>query len=341
MSERSGKVQTVLGLVEPAALGRTLAHEHLLLDICPPENRALPEYEITLGNSGALRRSPKDNPLAQRLTSEEEAIAEVLDFKSAGGGAIVEVTSLGLSRDPEGLRRIARATGVHVVMGCSYYVHNYQPPEVETMSEAEITARIVAEIEQGAEGTGICPGIIGEVGLYWPMHVNEQKVLRASAAAQRQTGAALMIHPGRHPESPLEAIAIIKEAGGDPGRTIMAHMDRTLFAPEDMRALAETGCYLEFDLFGQESSFYPLGPIDMPNDAVRIDHLMRLSREGFRERLLIAHDICYKTRLKKYGGEGYDHLLTNVAPMMERKGVTDAELSAFLVENPARVLTFL
>ena len=32
-SERTGKIQTVLGLIEPDELGVTLAHEHSLIDM--------------------------------------------------------------------------------------------------------------------------------------------------------------------------------------------------------------------------------------------------------------------------------------------------------------------
>ncbi|MBR62254.1 MAG: phosphotriesterase-related protein, partial [Dehalococcoidia bacterium] len=32
-SERSGKIQTVLGLIEPDELGITLTHEHALIDL--------------------------------------------------------------------------------------------------------------------------------------------------------------------------------------------------------------------------------------------------------------------------------------------------------------------
>jgi phosphotriesterase-related protein len=276
-----------------------------------------------------------------RLTSEAEAIEEMQHFKAAGGGTIVEATSIGLCRDPEGLRRIARTSGVQVVMGASYYVHHYHPPEVASMSEAQIMEVIVRDVTEGADGTDIKAGLIGEVGLFWPMHPDEIKVLRASAQAQQHTGAPLMIHPGRDVRAPLEAMRVVQEAGGDPHRTIMAHIDRTLFSLEAILALAATGCYLEFDLFGKESSYYPLAPIDMPNDAMRIDHLMRLIDAGFRDRLLIAHDICYKTCLTKYGGDGYEHILNNVVPVMRRKGMCEDDIAAILVHNPARIMAFV
>lgn len=340
MSERTGKVQTVHGLIDPAELGITLPHEHLLLDINPPAVREDPGFEITLENVGQVRRYWHRNTHDARLTSEAEAVAELAHFKAAGGRTVVEVSSIGLERNPEGLRRIAEQTGLHVVMGCGWYVHHYHPPEVAALDEEALAARIVAEIEQGVDGTGIRPGIIGEVGLYWPVHDDEIKSLRAAALAQRASGAPVMIHPGRHPEAPGHAIAVFKEAGGDPGRAVMAHIDRTVFDPGEMLRLAETGCYLEFDLFGQESSYYPLAEIDMPNDATRIAHLLRLTAAGYGDQLLVAQDICHKHGLKRYGGDGYSHIVENVVPIMHRKGMDEAAVRRLLVDNPARILTF-
>jgi phosphotriesterase-related protein len=340
MSELSGKIQTVCGPIEPAELGYTLTHEHLLLDISLPQERDDEGFELTIGNLGRVRRHWDRNPHDARLTSIELAIAELQYFKNAGGSSLVECTSIGLERDPAGMRRIAEATGLNIIMGCSYYVHHYHPPEVAALSETELTGRIVREIVEGAGDTGIRAGIIGEVGLYWPVHPDEIKALRASAAAQRETGAALMIHPGRNSAAPLAAVRVVEQAGGDLDRTIMAHIDRTLFEPGDMRALAQTGCVLEFDLFGQESSYYPLAPIDMPNDATRIDHLQRLIDEGFREQLVVAQDICHKHGLKRYGGDGYSHILENIVPLMRRKGLAETDIEAILINNPARLLTF-
>jgi phosphotriesterase-related protein len=340
MAAPTGFVQTVTGPVAAQELGWTLAHEHLLLDIQPPEQRDLPEAPLTLETLGETRRYWGRNPFDSRLEDEADAIAELLAFKAAGGGTVVEVTSIGLRRDPAGLRRIAQGAGVHVVMGCSFYVHHYHPPRVARMDVEALCDEIVGDLREGADGTGIRAGIIGEVGLFWPLHPDEIKVLRASAMAQRETGAALMIHPGRDAACPMAAISIVKESGGDPARCVMAHIDRTLFRREDMLALAATGCTLEFDLFGQESSFYPLAPIDMPNDATRIEHLLALIAAGHRERLLVAHDVCHKHRLRKYGGEGYSHLLENVVPVMRRKGMREEDIEALFVSNPARMLAF-
>ena len=151
----------------------------------------------------------------------------------------------------------------------------------------------------------------------------------------------MLIHPGRDPRAPKEALAIVEEENGDISRTIMSHIDRTLFTLESMIEVAKTGCILEFDLFGQESSYYPIPPIDLPNDGTRIDYIQELIGKGYLNNLVISQDIGNKIHLKKYGGSGYGHILESVLPLMERKGLTHEEIRALVDRNPTRLLTFV
>ncbi len=341
MSDRKGNIQTVRGLIDPSELGFTQTHEHLLITLLPPGMRD--DYvgePITLENVGYYRRNWLNNPDNLKLTDEADAVEELRRFKASGGGAIVELTPINTGREPEALARISSGADVHVVMGTGYYQAAYHPPEIEDLSDEAIADIMIDEIENGADGTGIKAGIVGEIGLDWPMYDSELKALRAAVMAHTQSGAALSVHPGRGTEAPLDAMRIVSEIGGDPERTIMSHIDRTIFNLDDMLRLAETGCYLEFDLFGQEISYYPVGDIDMPNDATRIDYLMGLIEHGYRDKLLISEDICYKTRLVKYGGEGYGHILDNVLPIMRRKGMSVDDIDAITVHNPATALAF-
>lgn len=339
----AGSVQTVKGDVDPSSLGVTLTHEHLLLSLLgpdgpPPVSDERGAQPIALENVGWVRRnwsSSTDNLL---LDEEDTAIDELRLFKDAGGTTLVEASNPDLKRDAAGLLRIAQASGVQVVMGCGHYIDEYHPADMDERTEEQLVEEIVADVTEGRDGAGIKAGIIGEIGCSAPMTDNERRALRAAARAQRRTGAALLIHPGRDVSAPLEAMDVVVDADGDPQRTIMSHLDRTLFEHQDMIELAKTGCYLEFDLFGQESSYYPLSPIDMPNDAMRVNHLQRLIAEGFGDKLLIAQDICRKAGLVKYGGDGYAHILRNVVPVMKRKGMTEEQIEAVLVRNPARVL---
>ena len=92
-------------------------------------------------------------------------------------------------------------------------------------------------------------------------------MLRGAIAAQRATGAPLMIHPGRHPHMPMELAEFVRKEGGDLRRTIMCHICRTIADVSAVIDLAQTGIWLEYDLFGLENSYYPYNPsFDMPND---------------------------------------------------------------------------
>ena len=236
---------------------------------------------------------------------------------------------------------VSNATGVNIVMGASHYVNTHHPPGMDDLTEDDIVDLIVGDITEGAQGTGIRSGIIGEVGCAWPLADNERKVLKASARAQRMTGAPLLIHPGRDETAPLEIIDILDRAGADLSHTIMGHLDRTVFERETLKQIAESGCYMEWDLFGWVGSYYAANPdIDMPSDDQRLERIAWISSEGYGRKVVVAHDICTKHRLEKYGGHGYSYILDHIAPRMLTRGFTPEGVHDILVSNPAEALTF-
>ena len=344
----AGFVQTVLGTVSPETLGPTMTHEHLLINfMCtfePPQeaSQAFRAYEpITLENLGWIRYNWPNNRDNMMMMDEETAIAEALLYKRVGGGTLVDATTIGIGRDPLALSRISRATGLHIVMGAGYYVESTHPSGMDDLTESDIALQIVNEIEVGVGETGVKAGIIGEIGCSWPLTENERKVLRGAARSQQQTGSAILVHPGRNEKSPGEILEILREEGADLSRTIMGHLDRTISDFGVLLELASTGCYLEYDLFGNESSYYPLSDIDMPSDAQRMDVIKRLIEKGYRGKVLIAHDICSNHRLVKYGGHGYGHILQNLVPRMKHRGFTEEDIRSIVMSNPARILTFV
>ena len=193
---------------------------------------------------------------------------------------------------------------------------------------------------EGVEGSGVKAGIIGEVGCTWPLAPNERKSLSAAAIAQRETGAAILIHPGRHPDAPLEILELLSNGGADISRVIMGHLDRTVFEFDALLSIAASGCYLEWDLFGNEGSYYPLAEIDMPSDAQRLEYIKRVADAGYSDKIVIGQDIATKHRLVRYGGHGYGHILENIVPKMRRKGFSEDVIRAITVGNPARILAF-
>jgi phosphotriesterase-related protein len=344
----SGKAQTVLGAIDTDRLGVTLPHEHLFIDFEvmfkePPaaSDKGLAHQPVTLANVGWVRQNFNANVDNLRLLDEQTAQDEITLFQRAGGQTVIDPTNVSLARDPLALARISRATGLNIVMGAGYYVAAAHPADMDRRSEDSLVREIVREVTVGVGDTGVKAGLIGEIGNTWPWTENEQKVVRAAVEAQRQTGAPLMLHPGRHETAPMQLVQLVQKQGGDLRRTVMCHIERTIADARHLHDLADTGVWLEYDLFGMENSYYPYNPdFDMPNDGGRMKQILALIERGHADQILMSHDIAYKSSLTKYGGYGYHHLLVNVVPRLRRKGVDDAGLRRLLVENPARAFVF-
>ena len=348
----AGKVQTVLGAVNPETLGVTLPHEHLFVDLrvalsdYGPDNEAereLASQPVSMANLWWVRRhvcSSRDNAV---FDDEQTAIKEALYYKKAGGSTIVDVTTDQFGRNPEGLARISKATGLNIIMGSGYYISSTHPEGMDARSEDDIRNEIVGDITVGVRDTGVRAGVIGEIGCSHPLRDNERKALRAAAGAQRDTGAPLSVHPGRKAQPDigncLEIVDILADAGADMSRTVMCHIDRTLRDADERLELARTGCFLEYDVFGWEG-YYSAPTLDLPNDNQRVNEIMLLIAQGRLDQILISQDICWKSSLRSYGGHGYGHILRDVIPVMLAKGMTEEQIHTIMARNPQRLLQF-
>lgn len=148
MSSLSGKVQTVLGLVEPGTLGRTLTHEHLTMtfDCCyyppSPSHEVISKEPIIMKNLFWIQKNPYSHKENLQLNQETEAVKEeLLDFKAKGGGALVENTTTGLSRDVRTLKRLSEETGVHIIAGAGFYVDATHSSETRAMSVEQVSIK--------------------------------------------------------------------------------------------------------------------------------------------------------------------------------------------------------
>lgn len=300
-------IHTVRGPVAPEDLGRTLPHEHVFCDF----------YRVT-GN------------LDHVLNDEALALDELGALAKAGGRAVVDVTTPDLGRNPAALRRVSERSGLHVVMGTGWYRQPYYPGEIDRSSTDALAERMVAELVDGVDGSGVRAGIIGEIGAHLDyLTAQEERVLRAAARAQRATGAPLSTHGSMYPVG-LTQLALLREEGVDPSRVIVGHCDTYLDAEYHL-AVLRAGAYVQFDTIARTH----INP-----DARRADALVGLLRAGWAERLLLSSDRCYRSDLHAFGGAGYDAVFTRFFRMLRERGVSDAELDVMTIANPRRVLTW-
>ena len=336
-------IKTVTGVIDRKGLGITATHEHVLLDLTA-FYQALPvpgiddpaTQKVEMWNLGILSRdcyALKDNLL---LADEDVAADELMFFKNAGGNTIVDASLPGIGRNPKALRRIAEKTGLNIIMGTGFYVGETHPKALDSMTDEAIGDLMVGELTEGVDG--ICAGYIGEIGISEIFDDKERRVLRAAAIAHKKTGAAINVHINPWTTNGIEAADILLSAGVAPDKICISHVD--VENREDyIYALLQKGVYIEFDNFGKEyyirrevrNSGYGL----FVHDTERVTLLKKLIDDGFVNQLLLACDVCLKNLLHKYGGWGYDHVLSNIVPMMEDEGITQKQILTMLKKNPA------
>ena len=64
----------------------------------------------------------------------------------------------------------------------------------------------------------------------------------------------------------------------------------------------------------------------MASDQHRIEQIEHMIANGNADQVLLAHDICAKHRLKKWGGHGWDHIIARVVPRMRARGTSQSDI---------------
>lgn len=308
-ADAANVVMTVRGPVDPAQLGVTLSHDHVLMDAW----EMLHTYSVIL---------------------DDEAVAaeELLRFKEAGGSAICDPTPVDLGRDPEALRRISQATGMHVVMGSGWYRQATYPSYIDREGPTQLAERLVGELTCGVGSTGIRPGFIGEIGTERHFVAPAvERVFRAAGRAHVATGCPVLTHTTHSGELAIEQLDLLEEEGVDPARVIISHLgDRR--GIERVMPIARRGAWLSVDNLGFVAGYAPLD--------VRARNVADLWEAGFGHRILLGNDICTREQLAVNGGCGYGNVLTNFVPLLNAYGLTYHEVRIMTVDNPAQAFAY-
>ena len=254
--DMSGKAITVLGPIAPDLIGVTLPHEHLFIDfwvpldqpgrweklgVKPPETVEEIEIwhqKITARNRTRMMKHFHRNRDGFTLDSLDDTITEVLAYRQLGGKTIVDVTTIGLNRQPKKLHEVALKTGVNIIMGTGFYRAPWHPEDMDNRSVSNLTEQMVREIVEGINDTGVKAGIIGEIPaehlVFDPKDSNEVKVLRAAARASQLTGAAITLHSSFSNLGHIRrSVDILEEEGADLSRVVVGHIANVASADMD------------------------------------------------------------------------------------------------------------
>lgn len=301
----SNKIRTVRGDISQGELGFTYSHEHLW---CSPPP------------------SQKDRDL--ELTNYDASLSELQRFKEAGGQALVDASTLDYGRNGNHLLSMANKADVHVIGTTGFNKHIYFPEWVTTESISEITARLVHDVTKGMDGSDAKAGFLKAGSWLQLIHPLEEKVTRAMARAQLETGAPVWLHTEAGTMG-MEMLDIMEEEGVDLSKVAVGHSDRNA-DPYYHLQLASRGAYVQFD--GPcKVKYYP--------DSTRVALIKNMIEHGYAEQLLISGDMGRQSYLHAYGGgPGFEYIIKKFIPRLLDEGISQEQIDTFFVDNPARWL---
>ena len=306
------QVITVTGARPASALGVVDAHDHLLMD--------------SPGMPG------------QSFTDVARSTAEAAEGVATGIGTLVEMTPIGLGRDPAGLRAISEASGLAIVAASGYHRDAHYPAGswVHEATVETLTERVISDLLDGMHPSdwvdaglpldAARAGAIKGGASYHHITRSERKRLEAIGAASAATGAAVLVH-SEIGTAAHEIVDLLESAGARTDRIALAHLDRN---PDwELHAeIAARGVTLEYDTIGR-TKYHP--------DSVVLDLVERVAAAGHLDRIVLGLDLGARSYLRAYdGGPGLRYLMTAFVPRLRRRLGDDA-VARILVANPARL----
>lgn len=307
-------VRTVLGDVAPAELGRVDAHEHVFL-----RSPALPGAEFL-----------DPDRMRQELDQVRESSIDT----------VVDLTTVGLGRQPRELAEVSAASGVRVVAATGFHrdAHYRDDHWVHRVSAAAMLDVVVSDLTVGIdaadwsgpfqEATEHRAGIVKLGASYQVISAGERRRLEVGVEAARLTGAPIAVHTevGTAGQQILDAV---EAAGVRPDRVVLAHLDRN--PDPDLHAeLCARGAHLVYDSVGR---------VKYRPESDLLDLVEAMVDRGYGERIMLGADVGRRQSLVSYGGgPGMAVLGRQFLPRLVRRLGADA-VDRILVSTPARFLT--
>jgi phosphotriesterase-related protein len=297
------KLITTLGPKTETELGLILPHEHIFVDFRPPDH---PEHG-----------------LAEIVDVVALMAPEVEKAQALGVTALVDCTPVGVGRRVDVLKAVSEVTGMPLVAPTGIYREPKVPGWAHTASEAKLAGWMLSELQGEIEKSGVQAGWIklsaGDDGIT----DCETKILRAAAAAGRETNAVIGSHTMRG-RVVRDQLNIIEARGYTADRFIWIHTQKEPDFNLHLE-IARRGAWLEYDEIGSNDQYY-------------LEHIQRILDAGFGDQLLLSHDRGWYDPAKPGGGEPkpFTYLLEQFLPKLRVAGVDEATIHKLMHTNPYR-----
>lgn len=300
------KIITVNGEIPASAIGKTLHHEHLLVDFIGAD-------------STGYHRWNRDSVI-------EKVLPYLLEIKELGYKTLVECTPAYLGRDPLLLKTLSEKSGIQIITNTGYYSAvggKFIPKHGFTETAQQLADRWIDEAKKGIEGTEIYPGFIKIAVERAPLQEINRKVVEAASIAHKATGLTIMSHTGLAVPA-YQEIEILKQHGVHPSAFIWTHANNEKDWGKIIEA-AKMGVWIAFDKFEQKET----------ESFSEFAQLMK--NEGLLTRLLFSHDAGWYDPMKPGGGTLRDFTAIEkfLIPALKEKGLSVKEINQIFELNPA------
>jgi phosphotriesterase-related protein len=301
------QVITVKGKIAAREIGKTLHHEHLLVDF------------IGADSTGYHRWNKQD--------VVNKVLPYLLEIKELGYSTLIECTPEYLGRDPELLRTLSEQSGIHILTNVGYYSAikgKFLPQHAKKESAQQLANRWIEQIENGIEHTGIYPGFIKIAVERAPLQEINKKVVEAACLTHKASGLTIMSHTGLAVPA-FQQLDILKHYGIHPSAFIWTHANNEKDNSKHLEA-ARKGVWIAFDKFEKKHT----------QEFVAFALLMK--NENLLNKLLFSHDAGWYKPGQIDGGNfrGFTDIEYHLIPALLESGLNERDIKQLFEINPAK-----
>ncbi|HJM76103.1 MAG TPA: phosphotriesterase-related protein [Dehalococcoidia bacterium] len=305
-------IQSATGPIDSDDLGFTLMHEH-----------------VYVGWAAMLHEYPERFDFDEILA---QAVERLRQASEAGVRTIVDCTPIGLGREAGLIRDAAKQSGIQIIAPTGLY---YQVPFYFSSRPTQvITEVLVSDIVDGIGDSGVRAGVI-KCATEPEMDRMNERVLRGSARAHRETGVPIVTHTYPANRTGLDQQSVFKDEGADLGRIVIGHSDDS----DDISYLEEiidNGSYCGMDRIGIENP---------RTNEQRADMVAALVEKGYAERITLSHDAsgwfdfsASQDRMTEVMPNWrWTYIPTDFSAMLLDRGISDADIEQMMAGNPRAI----
>ena len=268
------------------------------------------------------------------LDQPEEILAELHEYRQAGGSSQLDCQPVYAGRDGNRLRWLSEESGVWIIANTGFHLQPYYPEDapVWSLTGEQAYDLFLGEIRQGLietreAGSPVYPGFI-KIAVRERLAASPRHLIEAAVQASLESGYLIEMHTerGRDVE---EFAGLITGLGLSPDRLVICHIDKR----PDLalhQSLAAEGFLLEYDTFFRskykpEEHVWPL--------------VEAMVTAGYERSLVLATDLADGSLWRRIGGgPGIAGFISEIKMRLKAMAFDDKSIYQLTGGNIARGL---